>query len=98
MMEPRAPERLVRVDVPDAGDSALVEERALDRGAAARERAGEHCGRERPVERLAADPRVEVRIELTRLEQNPDSEPSHIPIDDLRAVVQREHRAPVRLR
>ena len=56
-MDPRAPERLVGVDVPDAGDRALVEERRLDRRAPAGERVGEALRRERGGERLDAEPR-----------------------------------------
>ena len=57
---PGAEQRLVRVDVPDARDAALVEqERLHGRGAAAR-RLPQHVGRERRVERLRAEPRVEV--------------------------------------
>ena len=38
-MDPRAPERLVDVDVPEAGERPLVEERGLDRRAALRDAA-----------------------------------------------------------
>src|SRR5690242_18370389 len=36
-VEPRVPERLVDVDVPETGDRALIEQRRLQRRAAARE-------------------------------------------------------------
>src|SRR5215211_6719233 len=54
-MDPGAPERLVGVDVPDPGDSALVEKECLDwcstpfgrpRQPHTRERAGERLGTE----------------------------------------------------
>src|SRR5207248_5346917 len=51
-IDARVPQRLVRVDVPEAGDRALVEDRRLDRRAPSREAAGEEGRREPPAERL----------------------------------------------
>src|SRR5207244_4927202 len=56
----RAPERLDRVDVPDAGDAGLVEQQRLDRGAAAPpEELAQPPGREAARQRL--DPKVTVQ-------------------------------------
>ena len=86
-MEPRAPERLVDVDVPHPGERALVEERGLDRSAPPREPPPQLCRGELVGERLRAEPLVEVRIELARLEEQPRAEPSHVAIGDVRPVV-----------
>ena len=43
-VEPRAPERLVGVDVPDAGDRALVEQRRLQRRPPAAQRLAQPAG------------------------------------------------------
>jgi hypothetical protein len=51
-VEAGAPERLVDVDVPEAGESALVEERRLERRAAVREPRCERGGAEAARERL----------------------------------------------
>jgi hypothetical protein len=68
-VQPRAPERLVDVDVPHPGKRPLVEERSLERGAAARQALPELGGREERVERLVADPGVEIGLRLGRLEE-----------------------------
>ena len=87
-VDPRVPERLVGVDVPDSGRGPLVEEGRLDRRAAARERRAEARGRERAAERLHAEPAGgEVRLELARLEEVPRAEPAHVSVGDVRAVV-----------
>ena len=54
-MDPRPPQRLVGVDVPDAGDEALVEEPRLHRCAGAGEGRGEDVGVERLLERLGSE-------------------------------------------
>jgi hypothetical protein len=87
-VEPRPPERLVRVDVPDAGEDALVEDDCLQGRAAAREAVGERAGRERVPERLDADARREVRLELAGLEEEPRAEAPDVPVSDgVRPVV-----------
>ena len=43
--------------------------------------------RERCLQRLGTDPRVEVRLELARLEQKPRAEPPDVAIGDVRSVV-----------
>src|SRR4051812_4303609 len=87
-VDPRTPEGLVRVDVPDAGRRPLVEERGLDGRSPARERLRQGARREAALERLAAKaPRREVVLELARLQQVPGSEPTHVAIGDVRSVV-----------
>ena len=86
-MDLRPPERLVGVDVPDAGDRPLIEDRRLHRRPPARQLLGEVL---RPVsggERLAADARVEVGLHLGRLEQQPGAEAADVAIGDVRSVV-----------
>ena len=46
-MEPRAPERLVDVDVPEPRNRPLIEKRRLERGLAPLEASTERPGRER---------------------------------------------------
>ena len=83
-MDARAPERLVDVDVPQAGERALVEQRGLDRRAPLREPLAEPRRGEERVERLVAEPRREVRLELARLEQQPRAEAAHVAVGDVR--------------
>src|SRR4029079_9551299 len=52
-------ERLVRIDVADAGEAALVEQDRLDGRRATARLAREHLGREGRVERLRAEPLAE---------------------------------------
>ena len=86
-MDPCAPERLVGIDVPDAGDGALVEQSSLDRRAAMRETLREVLRPVRIVERLAPDAGVDVRVHFRRFEQKPRSEPAHVAVGDVRPVV-----------
>ena len=86
-VEARPPQRLVRVDVPDACEDALVEDDRLQGCAPAREAVDERSRRERPAERLDADLGREVRLEVRRLEQEPGAEASHVPVCDVRSVV-----------
>jgi hypothetical protein len=86
-IEPRAPQRLVDVDVPHPREGALIEERPLERRSAARETLAEPCGREERVERLVADAGGQVRLGLPGLEQKPGAEAPHVSVCDVRAVV-----------
>jgi hypothetical protein len=86
-MQLRAPQRFVDVDVPEPGDRSLIEERSLDRRAAAFESLSEPARCERPLERLDAQSFFEVRLELTGLEQLPRAEPADVSICDIRFVV-----------
>ena len=86
-MQLRAPERLVDVDVPQAGDGALVEQRGLDGGAASGEPSREPRSREPGPERLGAVADVQVRLHLLGLEQPPGAEAADIPVRDVRSVV-----------
>src|SRR5438477_12443366 len=86
-VDPRAPERLVDVDVSHPGQRALVEQRRLDRGAAAGQAPAELCGREFVRERLRTEALVEVGVELSGLEQQPGSEAPDVAIRNVRSVV-----------
>ena len=86
-MDARAPERLVDVDVPEAGERALVEERGLDRRAPLGEALAEPRSGEERVERLLADARREVRLELARLEDEPRAEAADVAVRNVRSVV-----------
>ena len=57
VVDARAPQRLIGVDVADAADEPLVEQRTLDAGAALREPAQESSLVEARVERVAGDVR-----------------------------------------
>ena len=95
-VQPRVPERLVDVDVPEPGDGALVEQRGLERGSPAGEPLAERL-RGEPAERLLPHLRGQVRLELAGLEQQPRAEAAHVAVDDPGAVVERDERAPVRM-
>src|SRR6266540_1441707 len=86
-LDARPPERLVRVDVPQPGHGALVEDGRLDGGAPVAQALSEEAGREGGSERLRAVLDREIRLELTRLEQQPGSEPAHVAIGDVRRIV-----------
>ena len=81
------PERLVDVDVPEPGERALVEQRRLERRAAAREPLAEARAVKAAHERLRAQTRAEVRLELAGLEQQPGAEAAHVAVADVRPVV-----------
>ena len=68
-MDVRPEQRLVGVDVPHAGDAALVEQDGLDRGAAVACLEVEVLGREVRAERLDAEARGEERVELRAAER-----------------------------
>ena len=89
-MDPRAPERFVDVDVPEPGDRSLIEQRRLDRSEPCLERSASRFDVNDASERLDAEPLVEVGIELVRLEQVPRTEPAHVAVRDVRAVVERD--------
>src|SRR4029079_18341921 len=57
-IEPRAPERLSNIEFPHPRERAWVEERRLERGAAARETLAEPRGRAEHVARLPPPPRT----------------------------------------
>jgi hypothetical protein len=86
-VDARPPERLVDVDVPHAGERALVEERSLDRRAAAGETGGKRACGERARERLRAEASCEVRLELAGLDEQPRAEPADVAVGDVRSVV-----------
>jgi hypothetical protein len=86
-IEPRSPERLVDVDVPHPRNRPLIEERRLERRAAAGETLAQPGGREQRVERLVAHAAGEVRLRLPGLEQEPRAEAPHVAVGDVRAVV-----------
>jgi hypothetical protein len=86
-VEPRPPERLVRVDVSHPRQGALVEEGGLERCAAGCEPLAEASGREERVQRLVADAFVEIRLCLAGFEQEPRAEAPDIPVSNVRSVV-----------
>ena len=86
-MDARAPERFVGVDVPDAGDGALVEDRRLDRRPPLAQPLAEVLRAVGLVERLASDARVDVGVHLGRLEQEPRAEAPDVAVGDVRSVV-----------
>ena len=81
------PERLVGVDVPDACDRPLVEDRRLDRRAATGQARRKGLRRESRLERLDPDSLREVGVELLGLEQQPRAEPPDVPVGDVRSVI-----------
>src|SRR6185437_3336556 len=94
-MDLRAPQRLVDVDVAEPCHGALVEQGRLDRGAAPCQALGEAARGERAAERFHAEPRVEVGLELSGLEQLPGAEAAHVAVGDIGSVVERDDRASV---
>ena len=86
-MNTRTPQRLVGVDVPHSGQGTLVEQRSLDRRAAPGEQLAQSTSRELARERLPAEPRRKVRLELVRLDQQPRAEAADVPVCDVRPVV-----------
>jgi len=84
----RPPERFVNVDVPEARDCSLIEERGLDRCPAAFQSLREPGRCERALERLDPESLFEVGLEVFRLEQLPGAESTDIAIRDVRTVVQ----------
>ena len=66
------------------------------RRASALEPLAEAFRREGGDERLFAEPRPEVRLELAGLEQEPRAEAAHVPVGDGRAVVELDERTQVR--
>ena len=95
-VEPCTPERLVGVDVPEAGDHTLIEEDRLQRRPPSSELRREPARREARAERLRAVLRREVRRDVGVLEDEPGPEPPYVPVDEARAVVQLQHSALVR--
>ena len=86
-IEPRAPQRLVDVDVPHPRERPLVEQRSLERGAATRQALPEPGCREERIERLVADPSTEVGLRLFSLEEQPGTEAPNVPVRNVRSVV-----------
>jgi len=86
-MDLRPPERLVDVDVPEPCHRPLVEQRSLDRCAAALESPREPARREGTLERLDAEPFFEVRLELVYLEELPGPEAADVTVSNVRSVV-----------
>jgi hypothetical protein len=83
----RAPQCFVDVDVPEPGHRSLIEERGLDRGAAAFGLPTEPSRRERSLERLDPESVIEVRLEFAGLEQLPGAEAAHVAVRNIRTVV-----------
>src|SRR4051812_2962717 len=96
-MQLRAPERLVDVDVPQARNRALIEQRRLQRRAPLCQLLAQALRGERPLQRLAAEAAREVVVHFLRLEQVPSPEAPDVAIRDVRAVVQLDDRTPVQV-
>jgi hypothetical protein len=86
-MDLRPPERFVRIDVPQSGCSALVEDRGLDRRAAALEPCCERRGREALAERLLTEPLQEIWSFFVTLQKHPRSKAANVTVRDVRSVV-----------
>ncbi len=86
-MDLRPPERFVDVDVPEPRHRSLIEQRSLDRCAAACKSLRELACREGALERLDAESLFEVRLELVYLEQLPGPEAADITVSNVRSVV-----------
>jgi hypothetical protein len=83
----RPPQRLVRVDVPDPRECALVEESRLDRRLPRPQLLREAPRGERLAERLGAESVREIRLEFSRLDEQPGAEAPHVAIGNVRSVV-----------
>jgi len=86
-MDSSAPQSLVRIDVPHAGDCSLVENRRLDGSSTPTQALGKVLRPVRLGERLSPDAGIDVGVDLVRLEQQPRSEAADIAIADVRSVV-----------
>jgi hypothetical protein len=86
-MDARPPECLVGIDVPDARDAPLVEDRRLHRRAPVRECLAEALRRECRGQWLPAESRGQVRLDLVWLRQEPGSEAPDVAVHDVRTVV-----------
>ena len=94
----RAPEeRLVGVDVADPGDPLLVEQEGLERRPAAGGDLAETLGGELVGQRLDAEPRGEVGVELPVPEQQRLAEAPRVGEPELAPVVEDEAGAQVAL-
>ena len=92
------PQGLVRVDVPEAGDRALVEDCRLERRAPAGEASGEECSREAAAERLGAVLHLEQVLGVLRLGEQPRAEAARVAIRDAAPVLELEDGALMRRR
>ena len=86
-MDLRAPERLVGVDVPDARDRALVEDRRLDRGSPALELLAPGASPDTAASGSRPDARIDIGVHFGRFEQQPRAEAPNIAVGDVRTVV-----------
>ena len=96
-VDARTPQGFVRVDVPDARNGPLIEDRGLHRSPTAGELRCEVACAIRLAEWLAAHARVDVRLDLVGLEQQPRAEPADVSVGDLRAVVERDESSPMQV-
>ena len=86
-MDLRPPQRLVRIDVPHARKDALVEQDGFDRRPSpGEERLDRLCG-EPAVEQFFPHSGREIRLELSRLQQQPGAEAADVTVGDVRSVV-----------
>src|SRR5919201_491704 len=81
-VDPRPPERLVCIDVPDARQRPLVQERRLHRSPATGERFRQSLRGEAAGERFSADALTQIGLELVWLDQEPRPESADVPVHD----------------
>ena len=86
-MHLRAPEGFVDIDVAEACDRALVKQGRLDWSPAASETFTQASRREAALERFAAEPPLQIVLDLFRLEQVPGTEAPDVAIRDILSVV-----------
>jgi hypothetical protein len=82
-----APQRLVDVDVPEAGERPLIEQGRLARRPPLREPLAEPRRGEAGVERFRAEACRQIRRELARFEHEPRAETADVAVGDIRSVV-----------
>ena len=81
--QPGAPERLADIDVAEPGDQFLVEERGLERRAAAAQESGQHRAVERVAGRLDAEPGEKgMGVKVGRLGEQHEAEAARVVEDD----------------
>src|SRR4051794_14090298 len=85
-MKPCPPQRLVRVDVPDPREDALVGAAPFRRRAARGGPLGQRARGEPGAQGLFAEPLCEVRLELARLEEKPRPEAADVSVCNVRSV------------
>src|SRR4029077_7999281 len=90
--KPRAKQRLAHIDIPEARDQALVEERRFQRSRLAGEKSRERLGAEFIADWLDAEPFEQgVGVKLVELRQGHEAEAAHVVVDEAPARREMEH-------